>query len=112
MQALIKNGKTSDTPEQYYRSAGIFAEFGKIICISVGFKKGNEFRIKSFYNHDEKTLLEEFAELLNSHFNKAQHQLCGHNGKEFDFPFIARRMLISEIKIPKILDTAGKSPGK
>jgi len=110
VQALIKNGKTTDTPEQYYRSAGIFAEFGKIICISVGFKKDKEFRIKSFYGHDEKLLLEEFAALLDSHYNKTHHQLCGHNGKEFDFPFIARRMLILGIKIPKILDTAGKKP--
>lgn len=110
VQSLNKSGRTSDTPEQYYRSAGIYAEFGKIICISVGFVKGSELRLKSFYSTDEKKLLEDFSELIRQHFNKEGSQLCAHNGKEFDFPFIARRMLILGLKIPKILDTAGRKP--
>ncbi len=103
-----------DTPATIYNRAGIYAEFGKIICISTGLiaeKDGvRTLRIKSFYGHDEKQLLEEFASLLNKHFSKPHHQLCAHNGKEFDFPFIARRMLIHGIKLPVILNTAGKKP--
>ena len=103
-----------DTPESLYSRAGIYAEFGKIICISVGFLKNAEgkeqFRIKSFYGHDEKQVLSGFAELLNKHFYRADHRLCGHNGKEFDFPWIARRMMIHGIKIPALLNTSGKKP--
>jgi 3'-5' exonuclease len=98
------------SPEQLYRRAGIYAEFGRIICISVGaFLKG-EFRIKSFSGHDEKMILIEFADLLNKRYNKPVHLLCAHNGKEFDFPYIARRMLILGITVPVILDLSGKKP--
>ena len=74
-----------DTPKKLFHRAGIYSEFGKIICISVGFMKGLTFRIKSFYDDDEKKLLIDFSELLNKHYNKKQHFLCAHNGKEFDF---------------------------
>jgi 3'-5' exonuclease len=110
VQALQKSGRTAETPEAYYRSAGIYAEFGKIICISAGFVRGKEFRAKSFYGDDEIRLLAEFSALLNQHYSKNESQLCGHNGKEFDFPFIARRMLILGMPIPRILDTSGKKP--
>lgn len=110
VQALQKSGRTSETTGEYYRSAGIYAEFGKIICISVGFINGNRFRIRSFSGDDEKKVLTEFSQLLDEHYNKKTSQLCGHNGKEFDFPFIARRLLILGLKVPLILDTAGKKP--
>jgi 3'-5' exonuclease len=98
------------SPEQLYARAGIYAEFGKIICISVGaFLKG-ELRIKSFSGHDEKALLIEFAELLNKRYNRPEHLLCAHNGKEFDFPYMARRMLVLGVPIPQILDLSGKKP--
>jgi Predicted 3''-5'' exonuclease related to the exonuclease domain of PolB. len=99
-----------ETAESLYQRAGIYAEFGKIICISVGILNKNELRIKSFAGHDEKDLLLAFAGLLNSHYAKAEHNLCAHNGKEFDFPYIARRMLINQVKIPKILDISGRKP--
>lgn len=102
--------KEDEMPSDVYRRAGIYAEFGKIICISVGFIKGETFRLKSFYGDDEKQILVEFSQLLNSHFGKKDSQLCAHNGKEFDFPFMARRMLINELKIPLLLDIAGKKP--
>ena len=143
------------TPEDLYERAGIYAEFGKIICISVGYIKtkltrqldfveasvesaetlsrnadnavsagddtfdmlpGNpkasehEFRTTSFYGDDEKELLKRFVQLLNDHYNKPQHLLCAHNGKEFDFPYLARRMLINGLKLPEILNIAGKKP--
>jgi len=103
-----------DTPSSVFERAGIYAEFGKIVCISVGLindKESNrELRIKSYASDDEKELLKEFADMLSKHFNSAEHILCGHNGKEFDFPYIARRMLVNDIRLPKILDTAGKKP--
>jgi 3'-5' exonuclease len=92
---------------------GIFAEFGKIVCISVGFvhetRTGREIRMKSFAHHDEETLLNNFNKLVEDNGSRFPI-LCGHNAKEFDFPYICRRMLINGIKIPAILDLAGKKP--
>ena len=107
--------KEEYTPAEFYKlKAGVMAEFAKIICISVGYlfveKNENHFRIKSFYGDDEKQIINDFNELLNSQFSKKQHQLCAHNGKEFDFPFIARRTLINGLKLPALLDIAGKKP--
>ncbi len=100
--------------EIYNDRAGIYAEFGKIVCISVGFvhstSTGKVIRMKSFYHHDEETLLKQFKNLLEEHYNTPNHILCGHNAKEFDFPYICRRMLIHGIKLPEILDIAGKKP--
>ena len=119
MQALWnKKSKQFRTPEQtsddVYERAGIYSEFGKIICISVGvIKEKNPFslRLKSFFGDDEKLLLSEFAAMLVK-FSKTNKEaiLCAHNGKEFDFPYIARRMIINELIIPEILDNAGKKP--
>ena len=107
--------KDDVSPSDFYKlKAGVMAEFAKIICISVGYlfvEKGeNHFKIKSFYGDKEKQILTGFNSLLNTEFNKNQHQLCAHNGKEFDFPFIARRTLINGLKLPKLLDIAGKKP--
>lgn len=108
---LIKENETHDS---IYNRAGIYAEFGKIICISVGFihikDSEKHFRIKSFYNEDEKIILTEFIKLMNFYSSKNDYVLCAHNGKEFDFPYICRRILINGLKIPKILDLAGKKP--
>lgn len=105
--------KEEVSAEDFYERAGIWAEFGKIVCISVGYinYKGNErkLRIKSFYG-DEKGLLIEFKQLLESHFNTTKQMLCAHNGKEFDFPYIARRMLIQGISLPNLLQLFGKKP--
>lgn len=107
---LLRRNDPDSTPDQLYKSAGIYSEFGKIVCISCGFNNGSEFRIKSFFGDDEKILLEEFAELLNKHYSGNRYLLCAHNGKEFDFPYIARRMLINHIELPDILNLAGKKP--
>jgi uncharacterized protein YprB with RNaseH-like and TPR domain len=99
--------------EAFYERAGIWAEFGKIITISVGYfvNKADirNFRVTSFWG-DEKKILNDFSNLLNSHFNGAQHLLCGHNAKEFDIPFIARRMIINGIALPSKLNLFGKKP--
>lgn len=105
--------KDEFTPEEFYDRAGIWAEFGKIICISVGYftTKGDirNFRVTSFFG-EEATILKDFSNLLNNHYNQPQHLLCGHNAKEFDFPFIARRMIINQIEIPSKLNLFGKKP--
>lgn len=98
----------------YGERGGIYAEFGKIICISVGFvsqtSTGRQIRMKSFYHDDEETLLRQFKRLLDEHYNSPYSILCGHNAKEFDFPYICRRMLINGVRLPSTLDIAGKKP--
>jgi uncharacterized protein YprB with RNaseH-like and TPR domain len=93
---------------------GILAEFGKIVCISVGMlhegSQGKSIRLKSYYHDDEETLLKQFKRLLDDHYNTPYHILCGHNSKEFDIPYICRRMLINGIALPSILQIAGKKP--
>ena len=105
--------KEDFSAEEFYERAGIWAEFGKIVCISVGYfvLKGDirNFRVTSFYG-DEVKILKEFSSLLETHFNRPHHLLCAHNGKEFDFPYIARRMIINGIDIPFKLDLFGKKP--
>lgn len=105
--------KENYSPEEFYDRAGIWAEFGKIVCISVGYfvnsGTNRTFRTTSFIG-EEYNLLKQFKELLNSHFNQPKHLLCAHNGKEFDFPFIARRMIINGISLPYKLNLFGKKP--
>ena len=100
----------TENPETLYKKAGIYAEFAKIVCISVGFFNDKTFRVKSFYGEDEKQLLNNFSHLLNEHFNRKEHLLCAHNGKEFDYPFLCRRMLINGLPLPKTLNISGKKP--
>ncbi len=107
--------KDEFTPAEFYKKkAGVMAEFAKVVCISVGYlfsEKGeNHFRVKSFYGDEEKEVLSDFILLLNKEFNTKSHLLCAHNGKEFDFPFLARRILVNGLKLPKLLDIAGKKP--
>lgn len=105
--------ETVDARAAFNLEGGIFAEFGKIVCISVGIisiSNGKQlFRLKSFANHDEKKLLEEFGSMV-SKWSKADRRICGHNIKEFDIPYICRRMIIHNIQLPQVLDIAGKKP--
>jgi predicted PolB exonuclease-like 3'-5' exonuclease len=104
----------NESAADIYNRAGIYAEFGRIVCISTGFlysQEGNlQLKIKSFYGDDEKGLLQSFGELLNKSFSNPDSKLFAHNGKEFDFPYIARRMVINRVPLSSILDTAGKKP--
>jgi len=105
--------KDEFTAEAFYERAGIWAEFGKIICISVGYfildSDIRTFRVTSF-SGDEIHILKDFKNLLISHFSQAKHLLCAHNGKEFDFPYIARRMIINNMELPHKLNLFGKKP--
>ncbi len=103
-----------ETPESFYNKAGIYAEFGKVICISIGiyrdYSDHKTFRIKSFYGKNEKDVLSQFCDLFSKSFQSTDYLLCAHNGKEFDFPFLARRILVNGLKLPYILDIAGRKP--
>jgi DNA polymerase elongation subunit (family B) len=107
-------GPEKGIDQVYNERGGILAEFGKIVCISVGMVhdsgQGRAIRLKSFYHDDEETLLRQFKRLLEEHYNTPYHLLCGHNAKEFDIPYICRRMLINGIALPSILQIAGKKP--
>ena len=102
------------SPDELYEKAGIYAEFGKVVCISMGFvlqKEGEtQIRVKSIANKNEKILLQEYIDLLNSYYNSPDFLFCAHNGKEFDIPFLCRRILINGLKLPFILNVAGKKP--
>lgn len=107
--------KEQETAEELYNRAGIYAEFGKVICISIGiYREQHEgkriARIKTFYGKNEKDILNQFCDLFRERFQSTDYILCAHNGKEFDFPFLARRILINNIQLPYILDIAGRKP--
>jgi predicted PolB exonuclease-like 3'-5' exonuclease len=110
---LIRN-KEDESFETIYPRAGIYAEFGKIVCISCGFIQGygeqKKLCLKSFSGDNESILLYEFAEMLKKWSANEQRYLCAHNGKEFDFPYLCRRMIINNIPIPSILNMTGKKP--
>lgn len=105
-----RNGEQS--AEDFYDRAGIMAEFGKIICISLGIfyleENKHKLRIKSFSGHDEHLILSEFAGLL--YKQTPNLMFCAHNGKEFDFPYLCRRLLINQIEIPAQLELSGRKP--
>jgi len=112
-ESLIRN-REEETVETVYGRAGIYAEFGKVICISVGIIQGNSdtkrLTLKSFYGDDEKMLLLQFADMLKKWAIDNSRYLCAHNGREFDFPYLCRRMVINAVPIPSILNVAGKKP--
>jgi len=112
-QYILRN-KEEETPDSIYPRAGIYAEFGKIVCIGCGFISGSgadkKMTLKSFYGDDEKVLLLQFSEMLRRWATDGTKYLCAHNGKEFDFPYLCRRLIINELPIPQVLLLAGKKP--
>lgn len=112
--SFLKSDEPSSPEELYLEKAGIYAEFGKIVTIAVGYFTNHDdnlsLRVKAFASHDEKALLENFKQLLETHFDQKKLALCAHNGKEFDFPYLCRRMLVNGILPPSALDIAGKKP--
>ena len=110
---LIRN-KETETAQSIYSRAGIYAEFGKIICVSCGLIQGTgqekKLILKSFCSDDEKLLLHKFSEMLNRWCNDGNKFLCAHNGKEFDFPYLCRRFVVNHLPIPEILKLHGRKP--
>lgn len=111
---FIRNPDEKSPEELYEDRAAIYAEFGKIIVIGMGFfhelKGKPALRVKSIASNDEHALLSEFKNFIESKFDQDNLKLCAHNGKEFDFPYLCRRMLINDIKIPWSLNMTGKKP--
>lgn len=112
-ESLLRN-RENETAESIYERAGIYAEFGKIICISCGVLHSGgddkKMTLKSFSGDDEKAVLQAFADMLNKWTTEQGKCLCAHNGKEFDFPYICRRMIVNQVPIPTVLQMAGKKP--
>lgn len=110
---LISKDEQPDPSEEYER-AGIYAEFGKVVAIGLGFfhYEGSQLqlRVKGLYSHNEQELLSEFKSVVEKGFNPKTLRLCAHNGKEFDFPYLSRRMIINGIPLPDCLQLAGKKP--
>ncbi len=114
-KATRLKGTGEKSVEELFERAGIYSEFGKIICISVGIIRNTTdsriFRVKSFFGDNENKLLQNFVKMIDWFAEKnPKIRLAAHNGKEFDFPFIARRMIINNIQIPEILNTVGQKP--
>lgn len=113
-ETLMRNGKEEMTYESVYERAGIYSEFGKIVCISCGVISGSgetkSLVIKSFYGDDERNILSSFCDMLTKWTPGSQKYLCAHNGKEFDFPYLCRRMIINNECIPELLSISGKRP--
>ena len=110
--SFFKREEAQSDEDLYHQRAGIYAEFGKIICIAVGRFHENEagelgLRTKSYYGDDEKTILLDFKTMIEK-FDQSTLKLCAHNGKEFDFPYICRRMLVNCISLPQVLNLSGK----
>jgi 3'-5' exonuclease len=107
--------ETDDGPSAYVDRAGLSAEFGRIVCISVGFFRAEggryQLRMKSFYHDDEKVLLNSFLELVNNFYIKnTNFQFAGHNIREFDIPFICRRSVVHQLSLPLPLQLHGRKP--
>ena len=101
--------------EMYFERAALYAEFGKIIVVGMGFlfvnKQGElSLKVKTIANADEKELLVEFIDFINKTYKSRELTLVAHNGKEFDFPYLCRRMLANRLEIPKSLQLQGKKP--
>ncbi len=112
--SFIRNPEDKSNEDLYQDRAAIYAEFGKIIVVGMAFyheqKEKPALRVKSLASHDERELLLEFKNFIESKFDQDNLKLCAHNGKEFDFPYLCRRMLVNDIKIPWSLNIAGKKP--
>lgn len=117
-KAKFLKGNTDEMPDPsklFGEKAGVFSEFAKVVCIVVGslHYEGNmwKMRLKTLANHDEKVLLNEFSELI-ARFAARYPELrfCGHNIKEFDIPFLCRRMLINSLPLPDCMNLSGKKP--
>lgn len=101
----------------YLKRAGVYSEFAKVICLSIGYfhydREANtdQFRLKSIYGDDEKDLLERVTTMFERHFpNEDRFRFCGHNIKEFDIPFLCRRMVVNSLKLPTMFDISGRKP--
>lgn len=102
------SGVDSSSPAHLYGRAGIYAEFGKVVCVSVAFIRDGKLYVKSYTSHIEGEVLSAFAALVDKYFGTAECRLCGHNLKEFDLPYLCRRMIVNGVTIPKVMNLMGR----
>ncbi len=109
---FLKGTEDKNPEDTFSEKSAIYAEFGKVLCIGIGayIEGDTKFRVKTLYQESERDLLLEFKQILEKHPSGTNLVLCAHNGKEFDFPYLCRRMLINEIPLPEILNISGKKP--
>lgn len=111
---ILMRHREGETVESLYPMAAIHAEFGKVVCIGCGIIRGagssRRLVVKSFSSDDERQILTEFAETLRRWGSEPNRVLCAHNGKEFDFPYLCRRMIVQGIELPPLLRIAGRKP--
>lgn len=112
--SFLKREEDATDEDLFYLRSGIYAEFGKVVCISVGMLYDTEsdelgLKTKSYYGHDEKSVLLGFKSMLEK-IDSSSVRLCAHNGKEFDFPYLSRRMLVQNIPLPVALNLSGRKP--
>lgn len=108
------NTSSTDPADLYFEKGAIFAEYGRVVAIAIGMigkKEGQEFlKVKAFAQEDESQLLEEFANFLHQNISPEKYLLCAHNGKEFDYPYLCRRLIIHGMPLPEILNLVNKKP--
>lgn len=121
-KALFTDKATKTVPflenpaEIYQKRGGIWAEFGKIVCIGIGIFRwvdpvGWELDLFSFAGHEEVEILRNFAVFCEKQANNQPgFGFAGHNIREFDLPFIGRRMLINGVPLPISLQLQNKKP--
>lgn len=96
--------------ESYNNKAALYAEFAKVVCITIGKIKDGQLMLKSFYG-EEGDMLRSFADVLNGMNAKNKYlQLAGHAIIGFDIPFLMRRCLINGVEVPNLLDTSMSKP--
>lgn len=107
---MQKTGYTEEVvTEMHFReNSGLYAEFSKVLCISVGFVSDSGLRVKCIIDQNEDAVLKRFSELLDSF--KVSRNLCAHNGKDFDFPYLMRRYIVNRMPVPMQLNIMGKKP--
>jgi hypothetical protein len=111
----LVNPSNISLEDMYFERAALYAEFGKIIVVGMGFLFINKYgemslKVKTIANADEKELLRELIAFINKTYKSRELTLVAHNGKEFDFPYLCRRMLVNGLEIPKSLQLQGKKP--
>ncbi|MCY7351137.1 MAG: 3'-5' exonuclease [Cytophagaceae bacterium] len=113
--AHLRSDESQTDADLYFRRAGIYAEFGRVIVIGLGFLHLDDsqqlcLRVRTMGSADEEALLREFANLIETKYRPELLTLCAHNGREFDYPYLCRRMLVNGIPLPKALQLSDRKP--
>lgn len=98
-------GEAPEMMQHYIDNAGLYAEFGKIVCVSMGYIQDDKINVKSFCSDNEKQILQDVSRAI-----EKANSLVAHNGKDFDYPWLCRRMIINGVKLPALLQIQNLKP--